>query len=637
MKIKRVVYLGLATLLTLSSFAAPMTVLAAGTDTSSSSSQSSSTGSSSLTSSVPSSSSSSANADSLAASQETAKSVVATQDDTEPPAPTIEGDGVEKADWNGSFFGIGGIGVPIITGFQTQPQSEQYVVANQSDHTGVADLGFKAAFVGSLNPLSWAKVTVTETLWTWIPAESSATGSAHWQRTLKNYTKSNSFYLLGSAHFDNTRTLPIGKYYVQYTGSFPGWIGPDNKISKISKIDIVDAPIKATAITPVVPDVLFAGASYDGTATTTPVNATGVINWTSDLSGVTWDQQTGRSSNFTVDNDKQSTDVNRSTTNPGLPIAFTSTITDLDNSGNATGAQHAGTANSFIGGLAAKVMDADEGGTWSLDSSGLNGLETSLNPDGGDNVSWSYQWQYSTTGGKSGSFKDITSSDDGVSNFKGTTSHASDLASSANTLAFSKTSGFVTNAASATVKGTDYVLREVLTANATDQDTGKVTTIEIDSNAASLTVNPVVGSLSLDSVPDFNFSNITATDIYNGVSGTKSSDKSNLTVTDTRVAANKNWSLSTKMTRMTDDAGNKLANNITISDTSIGDTGLQVTDTDKSVTSTSSATGGTLNKAVSGALYLIADHKMQLTNDDHFSSTITWNLTSTTPTATALK
>ena len=631
MKIKRVIYLGLATLLTLSSLTVPVTVLAAGTDNSSSSSQNSSTGSSSSTSSVPSSSSSSANTDSSSTNQATKTTVVVPQDD--PPAPT-KADGVQNADWNGSFFII-----PIITGFQVQPQSEQYVVANSSG-TGVADLGFKASFVaGALE-----KIALSQTIWSW--------DGAAW--TSKTTTSSkpgggllDGYILNGNPTVDNTVTFPLGTYYVQYVGKFHGWLDlptfhSDKKISKLVKVVVVDAPVQAKSISITVPNVIFANAAYEGDAVTDPVNATGKISWTggltsvADWDGLTWNQKTGRNSNYMVDNDKQPADVNRDTSIPGTPILLAANID------NATGA--GGVANdtktTYLGGLVANKMAADEGGTWSLDTAGLKDLEASVNPASGDNVTWDYRWQYSTDGtGNDISFRNITSSDDGVSNYKGTVSSAEELSSSSNALTFSKNSGFVALAAAATASGKDYVVREVLTANVPDQSSdgsGKDQTIEINSNAASLTVAGATGKLSLDSVPDFNFSNITATDIYNGVSGTKSSDKSNLTVTDTRSAASKNWSLSTKMTRMTDENGNKLNNNITISDINV-DPAFQVSDDDKTHTSLSKSAGGTIDTDVIGDLYSIADHKMQLTADDHFSGDITWNLTSTTPSATALK
>lgn len=558
----------------------------------------------------------------------TAKSVVSTQDD--PTAPTTA-DGVQKADWNGSFFII-----PIITGFQVQPQSEQYIVANSSG-TGTADLGFKASFVaGALE-----KVGLSQTVWSW-------SGTAWTSKTTTSSKPGtgwlDGYILNGNPTVDNTVTFPLGTYYVQYVGSFHGWLDlptfhSDKKISKLVKVVVVDEPVDATAIKPDVPNVIFENATYEGNAVTTPVNATGSIKWTNDLSGLTFNEDAGRNSSFSFDS--QSTTVNTSTTNSGIPTTFTSTITNKDSSGNSTGST-SGDDTSYTGGLVAKVMASDEGGSWSLDSDGLTDLEASVNPASGDNVTWDYQWQYSTDGtGDDISFRNITSNDDGVSNYKGTVSSASELASASNALTFSKTSGFVTQAEAATAGGKDYVVREVLTANVPDQSSdgsGKNQTIEIDSNAASLTVSGAIGKLSLDEVPSFDFGDVSTSDIYNGTIGadqTKPEAKSTLTVSDTRADSN-DWSLTAKMTKF--ESTTSLDNNTMVQMNNLMDNVSAVlTDNNSSTEVLSSKQGDAGSWETTGQLLLNANPDAKLSDGLNFSSTITWNLTAGTPSATAAK
>lgn len=628
MRLKRVIYLSLAVLLVVLGVAIP--VLAA--DTSASSSQNSSSdsetssGSQSATSSSVSSSGSSSSVD----KSTTAKSVVSTQDD--PTAPTTA-DGVKNADWDGSFFGIWGIGIPIITGFQVQPQSEQYVVANNAaTPIGAVDLGFKASFFWA--PLVGSYLNYTPTQWKWNASTNQ------WDKTVIK-TQTASFLLTGNPTISYKPSLPVGTYYYQIDGAFRGALGnTDNKISKLVKVVVVPAAVQATAISITIPHVIFANAAYEGEAVTTPVDATGAISWTGGLlsgaiwDGLNWNQQSGRDSNFTVSNDKQPKDVNRDTNIPGTPILIAANATTT---ANANG-QVNDTATTYVGGLVAKEMAADEGGTWSLDAAGLKDLEASVNPASGTNVTWNYQWQYSTDGtGKDSSFKDIPTDADGVANISGNVSSATELSNTSNVLTFSKNSSWVNGAATATTSGTDYVVREKLTATVTDESK-KVTNIEVDSNAASLTVSGAIGKLSLDEVPSFDFGDVSTSDIYNGTIGadqTKPEAKSTLTVSDTRADSN-DWSLTAKMTKF--ESATSLDTNTMIQMNNLMDNVSAVlTDNNSSTEVLSSKQGDAGSWETTGQLLLNANPDAKLSDGLNFSSTITWNLTAGTPSATAAK
>ncbi|CUS25490.1 hypothetical protein FC70_GL001123 [Paucilactobacillus oligofermentans DSM 15707 = LMG 22743] len=634
MQIKRIIYLSLLMLVTFSgAMIITSSVSAVDTnETSSISSQSSSFDSSETSSSQSAASSSAASssaASSSAASSSSdksanAKSVVAPQ--TDPAAPTAD-DGVQEADWTASYFII-----PIITGFQVQPQSEQYVVADSSGNATV-DLGFKAAFF--FFPVLGSYLDYTPTQWKW----NDSTGK--WDKTVIK-TQTASFLLTGNPKISYKPLLSVGTYYYQIDGAFRGALGnKDSKISKLVKVVVVPAAVQAKSISITVPNVIFANAAYEGNAVTDPVDATGKISWTGsspsgDWNEITWDQQTGRNSNFTVDNDKQPTTINTSTTDPGTPILIAANID------NATGAS--GTANdtktTYVGGLVAKKMAADEGGTWSLDAAGLKDLEASVNPASGTNVTWNYQWQYSTDGtGKDSSFKNIPAAADGVTNISGNVSSATELSNTSNVLTFSKNSSWVNGAATATTSGTDYVVREKLTATVTDESK-KVTNIEIDSNAAGLTVTGATGKLSLEEVPSFNFGDVSASNIYNGTivaSQTKPEAKSTLTVSDTRVDSN-DWTLTAKMTKFENGNSTGLDTNTMLQMNNLmDDVSAILTDNDVSTEVLSSKQGDAGSWETTGQLLLNANPNVELNNGDNFSSTITWNLTAGTPNATAAK
>ena len=604
-------YLGLIAVITLGSLTSlsmPIVAAEASSSSGESSSMSSKVSSSSDSGATSSSSSSAVSDEKTADNYVTAKSNVATvgprATTSEPAAPT---EGVKDSSFPGLY-----IIVPLLTGITNQPQLEQYLVADSKTKLASADLSVRVATWTF--PIFGSNVLITPTRWTL-----NADGNT--------WTKSTDAVVKQSGTDNNPKiaipnSLAVGTYYFQYNATVRGfWGTTSDETSKLVKVKVVDAPVNATAITMATPNVVFEQATYSGVATTTPYDATGNITWKSTLSNdynITWNQQTGRNSSYIV---KQPTDVNDSTTDPGIKRFMTATIM------NPSGTGLVAPQYIYVGGLVAKEMAANDGGTWSLDSQGIIDLNKVTMPADGSQIKWNYQWQYSTDNGST--FKNITTSNsDGVSNYSGSLTSITDLNDAANTLTFTKTSGFVKAAAAATATGNSYVMRSVLSADIPTSN-GGAKKITINSNKAKYNVTPVVTRLTLDEVPSYSFDNITASDIYNGTENKKTAKTSNLAITDTR--DNQSWSLSAKMTKMTSDLGTQFENDVSILNTVSGETRVKVTDNSKDNLALTRDKGGSLTTPVTGALYLQANHKTQLTDDEHFSSTITWTLTGDAP------
>lgn len=619
MRLKSVICLSVVGLLAFSGVASiSSSIVADGIDNNSSSSQSSIS-----TSSIQSSSSSSyAATSSSAKSPDTVKTRVAPQ--TDPPAPTAA-DGVKPADISGIYFNI-----PVIIGFQVQPQLEQYIVTDPNSHTVHGDMSFKAAFVKGAGE----KIELTQTIFSWNGTKWVATADMTIDKGgVGGFVQDGNPYVKQFA-----TNLTVGTYYVQLSCNFHGWqdlpgFHNVNKVSRLAKIVVVDNPVDATTITPKVPNVLFENATYEGTAN--PSTATGAIAWNSNLTDIAWNRQVGRNANFMIKD--QLDTVNTDTSKPGIPVNFSSTITNIGKSpGTITGS-----TDSFMGGLAAKKMAADDGSSWSLDAGGLKDLEASINPTAAKYATWDYQWQYSDDSGKTWITMDESNSD-GVNHFKGTVASANDLGNSDNALKFSGTSGFAAKAAAASANKSDYVLRENLTANIPDisaSGAGAAQSFEINSNAASLTVSSAVGRLSLDEVPSFNFGNVTATDIYNGTSGKVTSEDSTLSVTDTRtITTSKYWSLKAAMSGLIDANGNKLVGATKITSKITGNQAPSILTDDGKQGMFKNSTGGSFTQSgLNGTLTLKPNHQTNLMDNQKFSSTITWVLAGSTPAAAALK
>lgn len=637
MKTKRFIYLGLAILLSSASLTNLPTRVSAAESSSSSVSSSQSSNSKESTTATSESSQSKSSQSVMLSSSSSQQSATAEQAQPnakatgnvvvdDPPAPT-EANGVQKADWDGWFFII-----PIITGFRVQPQAEQYVVAG-SNGKGTADLSFGASMVAGL-PIVGTSVSLEPTKWTWTKADPNLGTVDHWaKRDLAKYNSKN--YTGGNPTVANDiKDLAIGTYYFQFRGGFNGWIpiiGTDYKISKLSKVVVVAEPIDAKTITPDVPSVMFENVNYDGKATTAPTDATGTIKWTSALGGLTFNQDTGRNANFTFKG--QSTIINRSTVEAGIPAKFRATIT---NTGKAPGTRY-GDDNAMTGGLVAKEMAADAGGTWALDTDGLASLEQAVNPSNGTGVSWDYQWQYSTNNG--GKFVDVPDNTEGVTNDKGSVTNANELGTSGKPLTFDKTSAFIQDAAKATAGGTDYVLREVLTAHVTDPSGGgKDQKISINSNIASLKVTPATGKLSLDKVPSFDFGSIPASQFYNGNTVANAPTATgDLTVSDTR-AGSKDWKLQASATNFV--SAEQTLKPVTFQLTNVlgaTDSKDLTTGTTNLTTISDNTTGTVGTSKVSAKMLITGNPTIQMKNNESFANLITWTLSSTQPTALAAK
>ena len=615
MQIKKVFYLGLVGLFTFSSITSvPSRALAVETSDSSASSQSSAEVNSDSSPAIAESSgndtrASDASSDEVQTRADTTEMTQAI--DTNPLAPTAT-DGVQSPSWSGLH-----IILPIIPGIIVQPQSEQYLVADSRSKMAVADLSLKVSTWLLL--VLGSNVVVTPTRWTlqadhktWVKTTDAAVSNHYWTNT--------------DPKIELPTNLAVGTYYFQYDVTVHGLLGlgTKHKTSKLVKTVVVPSPIDATAITMTTPKVVFENATYTGTAMTTPNDATGLIEWNSSLADkITWDQKKGRNASYVM---TQPTDINTSTTNPGIKKQISAQIINTE---TATSGNLVDYKDIYVGGLVAKEMAANDGGTWSLDAQGLSDLGDVTTPEDGSNVSWKYQWQYSNNNGNT--FTNLnTKNSEGVSNFQGSIHQVTDLTAADNMLTFTKKSGFIKQAAAATNAGNSYVMRVVLTASIPTGN-GDVEDITINSNKGRLSVTAPVGHLSLDQVPTFNFGDVTASDIYNGTIGikqTKPEAKSILAITDSRVDSD-DWSLSAKMTKFIDDKKTALTSESMIQMNNImGNRSLVIPDTNTSYNLLDSKDGNAGTWVTTGQLILNANHQAKLMAGQRFGSTITWNLTS---------
>lgn len=502
--------------------------------------------------------------------------------------------GAHEPDRNGLYLLF-----PLRTGILSQPQEEQYIVEGTT-----ADLSIKTtSWVTSLG-----KVKVKVNAW-----QEQDDGS--WLNMGSIGEFSDRSGILGSTKQSidiPVTNLQAGNYYFQLetrlnTLPIIGSISAMTYYSQLAKVTVKDKPVAASGISITTPNVVFEKAIYSAKAVTTPRDATGKITWNSSLKGINFLKTEGRSVEF--DAGDQLDEVNIDVQAPGIPFTISAGIRNDD------GTTPTDNKTIYLGGLAAKNVAEDSGMSWELDGQGLADLNKSVESA----EVWSYEWKY-IEGKTSKAFSETQ----GVKNYKGTVSDLTSLNDTDHILSFAQDSAFMKTAREATENGKPFAV-QVTFSTTIDTGDGKKETVTLSSNKAQLLVNKATGKLLLQQVPNFDFGKLPASYIYDGTKDREPTAQDHLEIVDSR--AKGGWRLSAKMSRFQSNNNHRLKFNsqLTMS-TYPFEINLKDDDIDNYIVDSVSSEAFDLT----GQLLLQPDPLADLSAGETFSSTITWNLVSTT-------
>lgn len=502
--------------------------------------------------------------------------------------------GAHEPDRNGLYLLF-----PLRTGILSQPQEEQYIVEGTT-----ADLSIKTtSWVTSLG-----KVKVKVNAW-----QEQDDGS--WLNMGSIGEFSDRSGILGSTKQSidiPVTNLQAGNYYFQLetrlnTLPIIGSISAMTYYSQLAKVTVKDKPVAASGISITTPNVVFEKATYSAKAVTTPRDATGKITWNSSLKGINFLKTEGRSVEF--DAGDQLDEVNTDVQAPGIPFTISAGIRNDD------GTTPTDNKTIYLGGLAAKNVAEDSGMSWELDGQGLADLNKSVESA----EVWSYEWKY-IEGKTSKAFSETQ----GVKNYKGTVSDLTSLNDTDHILSFAQDSAFMKTAREATENGKPFAV-QVTFSTTIDTGDGKKETVTLSSNKAQLLVNKATGKLLLQQVPNFDFGKLPASYIYDGTKDREPTAQDHLEIVDSR--AKGGWRLSAKMSRFQSNNNHRLKFNsqLTMS-TYPFEINLKDDDIDNYIVDSVSSEAFNLT----GQLLLQPDPLADLSAGETFSSTITWNLVSTT-------
>ncbi|MFK4889920.1 WxL domain-containing protein [Lactococcus petauri] len=502
--------------------------------------------------------------------------------------------GAHEPDRNGLYLLF-----PLRTGILSQPQEEQYIVEGTT-----ADLSIKTtSWVTSLG-----KVKVKVNAW-----QEQDDGS--WLNMGSIGEFSDRSGILGSTKQSidiPVTNLQAGNYYFQLetrlnTLPIIGSISAMTYYSQLAKVTVKDKPVAASGISITTPNVVFEKATYSAKAVTTPRDATGKITWNSSLKGINFLKTEGRSVEF--DAGDQLDEVNTDVQAPGIPFTISAGIRNDD------GTTPTDNKTIYLGGLAAKNVAEDSGMSWELDGQGLADLNKSVESA----EVWSYEWKY-IEGKTSKAFSETQ----GVKNYKGTVSDLTSLNDTDHILSFAQDSAFMKTAREATENGKPFTV-QVTFSTTIDTGDGKKETVTLSSNKAQLLVNKATGKLLLQQVPNFDFGKLPASYIYDGTKDREPTAQDHLEIVDSR--AKGGWRLSAKMSRFQSNNNHRLKFNsqLTMS-TYPFEINLKDDDIDNYIVDSVSSEAFDLT----GQLLLQPDPLADLSAGETFSSTITWNLVSTT-------
>ena len=500
--------------------------------------------------------------------------------------------GAHEPDRNGLYLLF-----PLRTGILSQPQEEQYIVEGTK-----ADLSIKTtSWVNT-----WGTVKVKVNAW-----QEQADGTWLNKGSIGEFSDRSG--ILGSTKQSIDISVPnlkAGNYYFQLEtklNQVPILGFAATYYSELAKVTVKDKPVAASGISIATPNVVFEKATYSAKAVTTPRDATGKITWNSSLKGINFLKTEGRSVEF--DAGDQIDEVNTDVQAPGIPFTISAGIRNDD------GTTPTDNKTIYLGGLAAKNVAEDSGMSWELDGQGLADLNKSVESA----EVWSYEWKY-IEGKTSKAFSETQ----GVKNYKGTVSDLTSLNDADHILSFAQDSAFMKTAREATENGKPFAV-QVTFSTTIDTGDGKKETVTLSSNKAQLLVNKATGKLLLQQVPNFDFGKLPASYIYDGTKDREPTAQDHLEIVDSR--AKGGWRLSAKMSRFQSNNNHRLKFNsqLTMS-TYPFEINLKDDDTDNYIVDSVSSEAFDLT----GQLLLQPDPLADLSAGETFSSTITWNLVSTT-------
>lgn len=472
-------------------------------------------------------------------------------------------------------------------GFSRQPQEEDYFALQDIDKAKFSGMSILTNLGNGLGK------DITVRRWHWDASQNN------WVEDKKQpKAKTGLSLIMGSLGFldindyalNKSGNLGVGTYYYQF--SFSDGIWPLNKTfySDLAKVGITPEPKPAKSINADTdnadgtPKVIYSDVDYGARAIIDPVDSTDDITWQAasakDLLKFT--PSNGRKTSLMAGNGEVGSDkqyvpdsyyvnqVNRDPNVPGIPANFKI----------ATGATSA----------------------------------------------WHYAWRFMDSTGKTIELP----ANSGVTNSSGDINNLADL-NTAQPLTFAKDSLFMKQAAAATASGESYQAQLTLTTSvdSEEESSKKTEKVVVVSNKAELQVEPSLGKLTLDQVPNFRFGNVLAKDVYKGTNTQNQPYEvsDTLKITDTRV--NPGWKLTAKMTKMASKVGHRL-NATTINMSGLpGGANLGLVDNNSETTIASTKLSNAWQ--VTGNLLMAANPDLQIESGENFSSDITWTLNNTQP------
>lgn len=531
------------------------------------------------------------------------------------PAPPTSSDGVKAVSREGYYL----VGIPIRSGFTSQPQAVQYVKFG-------TDVHLRANLTGiNINPFAKVKVYVTRWDWTGERWQIYSDPTGYTTTSLGVNRNAVDIVFGPSGRFNP----PVGIHYFQLKVTY----GLSTYYSALSKIGVSQDDIHATNIvTDVENNINLVGMNYNADAYLDPGDATSTIRWTSN-GNLTYDSTEGHNISYTPNDTIIADRVNKDAQAPGFVETLSATAINTD------GTLYSYNTPIYVGGLAAIDLPIEKanltGFSWPV--YGLDKLTKEFYGSTSQVVkSASFKWTFY---GKNdtGTYAPITLPSD-IQNVSGSFSIPDDLNDS-KALTIPPNSPFLVSAAEATATGSPYYANLTITLTPSSGSN----TVTVTTNSAELRVHPDPdGYLSLDAVPDFDFGLIDPTQIYQGntqLSDTEKPTSVNLTnhllsITDTRTLG-RNWQLQAQLAPFV-DIDSQILDNVALQITGLAANPVTLKDDDQWVPITDATTSAPTTYAPKATLTFQPSPDTHLYQGQIFKSNITWNLITDTPDAPAL-
>ncbi len=472
-------------------------------------------------------------------------------------------------------------------GFSRQPQEEDYFALQDIDKAKFSGMSILTNLGNGLGK------DITVRRWHWDASQNN------WVEDKKQpKAKTGLSLIMGSLGFldindyalNKSGNLGVGTYYYQF--SFSDGIWPLNKTfySDLAKVGITPEPKPAKSINvdtdnaDGTPKVIYSDVDYGARAIIDPVDSTDDITWQAasakDLLKFT--PSNGRKTSLMAGNGEVGSDKQY------VPDSYY--VNQVNREPN------------------------------------LQGIPANFKIATGATSAWHYAWRFMDSTGKTIELP----ANSGVTNSSGDINNLADL-NTAQPLTFAKDSLFMKQAAAATASGESYQAQLTLTTSvdSEEESSKKAEKVVVVSNKAELQVEPSLGKLTLDQVPNFRFGNVLAKDVYKGTNTQNQPYEvsDTLKITDTRV--NPGWKLTAKMTKMASKAGHRL-NTTTVNMSGLpGGANLGLVDNNSETTIASTKLSNAWQ--VTGNLLMAANPDLQIESGENFSSDITWTLNNTQP------